>query len=294
MQHAEASPPAPAAARAEDRAVDTALAHARERLVRAFEWKNLDRGPDRNPGREREKFLAVAAREIGYRHDAPLAPQDLVGKRRDLAHMNSGANYRTAFAHGAQGRRNQRADRREEDRRVERLGRSGVRSARPGRSEGEREALRLRVPGAGEREELASLEARAVAQILPAGAAIAAIAAGRAEPGHAHALADAEPLRARSPLDHFADDLVARNHGPIEAGQLAVDDVQVGAANAAREHAKQKLSRAGPADFPDDEPQRLARCRELHRAHFSHPFGAARAQGIVDCATGCPAEHGLK
>ena len=60
----------------------------------------------------------------------------------------------------------------------------------------------------------------------------------------------------------------------------------------ADEQAMEKMAKA--LGFPVDEPQRLARCRELHRAHFSHPFGAARAQGIVDCATGCPAEHGLK
>src|SRR5437879_1004869 len=72
-------------------AADAALAHARERLVRPLEGKNLDRGPDRYLGSEREKFLAIAAREIGDRHDAALAPQDLVRKRRDLAHVDARA-----------------------------------------------------------------------------------------------------------------------------------------------------------------------------------------------------------
>ncbi len=61
---------------------------------------------------------------------------------------------------------------------------------------------------------------------------------------------------------------MARNHGSIEAGQVAIDEVQVGAANPAREYAKEKLSRIGLADFTDDDLERLAWARELHRTHF--------------------------
>src|SRR5207245_1552502 len=111
-------------------------------------------------------------------------------------------------------------------------------------------------------------EARAVAQVFPAPSAIVAIPAGPAEPGHAHALSDAETLRARSPFDDLADDLMSRNGGPSQSGQFPVRDVKVGAAQAARENAQEKLSRIGLADFTIDEPERLAGGGELHRAHF--------------------------
>ena len=45
-------------------------------------------------------------------------------------------------------------------------------------------------------------------------------------------------------LDYFADDLVARNHALAQRRQLALDDVQIGAAHAASPHAEQHL--AGP------------------------------------------------
>ena len=80
-------------------------------------------------------------------------------------------------------------------------------------------------------------EARAVAQVFPAASAIGAIPAGPAEPRHAHALPDAETLRARSPFDDLADDLMSRNGGPSQSRQFPVRDVKVGAAHAARENA---------------------------------------------------------
>src|SRR5207244_9811097 len=69
-------------------------------------------------------------------------------------------------------------------------------------------------------------EARAVAQVFPAASAIVAIPAGPAEPGHAHALSDAETLRARSPFDDLADDLMSRNGGPSQRSEEHTSELQ--------------------------------------------------------------------
>src|SRR5438552_16645016 len=96
--------------------------------------------------------------------------------------------------------------------------------------------------------------------------------AGPAEPSHAHALPDAETLRARSAFDDLADDLMSRDGGPSQSRQFPVRDVKVGAAHAARENAQEKLSRIGLAAFTIDEPERLAGGREVHRAHSPTPL----------------------
>src|SRR5439155_15793183 len=73
-------------------------------------------------------------------------------------------------------------------------------------------------------------EAREVAEVLAPRAAIAALAAGPAEPGDADPVARGEAL---SPLHHAPDDLVPWHERQVRLGQLAVDHVQVGPADAA-------------------------------------------------------------
>jgi hypothetical protein len=76
-------------------------------------------------------------------------------------------------------------------------------------------------------------EARVVAEVLAAAAAEAARFVGPAEPGHA----DTPPL-----AHHLTHDLVAEDHavaGPLE---VAVEHVQVGAADPARQHAEEELA----------------------------------------------------
>ena len=109
--------------------------------------------------------------------------------------------------------------------------------------------------------DLVAGEARVVAEILLAAAAIEARAVGRAEPRHADAVADGEALDARAERRDLADDLVAENERQLGMRQLAVDDVQIGAAHAAGRdldedlvrpgHGHRKLGKpaaAGPAD----------------------------------------------
>ena len=102
--------------------------------------------------RERQKLLAVGAGQIGDRDDAALLPQKPIGERRDVAHVDAAADDPPALAHRRERRGNERADGREQDRGVERLGRRLVRSAGPfgAHRAGERLAGRIAGPGEGE------------------------------------------------------------------------------------------------------------------------------------------------
>ena len=110
-------------------------------------------------------------------------------------------------------------------------------------------------------------EMRRVAEILQARKAVAAVAAGPAEPGHADARADGKIAHPIAQGRHAADDLVARDDRITRLRQFAVGDVQVGAADAAGKDANQNLAGSGRRLRPVDEPQGLARPIEHHRAH---------------------------
>ena len=62
----------------------------------------LDLRPDGNLRREREELLAVAAREVRDRAQHALAPEELVGKRGDVAHVDAAADDGAALRDGAQ------------------------------------------------------------------------------------------------------------------------------------------------------------------------------------------------
>ena len=109
--------------------------------------------------------------------------------------------------------------------------------------------------------EVVAREARRLAEVLAAGEAVAARPVGPAEPGHA------EP----APVLVAADDLVPGNERELRVRQLAVDDVEVGAADTAGRHAQQDLSRprlgprrrprAAAAPLPREAPSRAYRHR---------------------------------
>src|SRR5262249_20950706 len=71
--------------------------------------------------------------------------------------------------------------------------------------------------------DLISGEARLLAQVLAAAAAELANAASEAEPGHADALAHAEPVDVAAERGDGADDLVAGDERQLRLAQLAVD-----------------------------------------------------------------------
>src|SRR5581483_419049 len=76
-------------------------------------------------------------------------------------------------------------------------------------------------------------EAGAVAQVLAIGKAEAAVSAGPAQPGNAYAIADREAAHAMADLGHLPGDLMAQYQRQLRIGQLAVEDVEVGAAHGA-------------------------------------------------------------
>ncbi len=87
------------------------------------------------------------------------------------------------------------------------------------------------------------------------------------QPGNADPLADGEILDpGAEPLDQ-ADHLVAGNDRQPRIGQLAVDDVQIGAADAAGFDANQQPPRPGRRRRPLFEDERRADRMQRHRAH---------------------------
>jgi hypothetical protein len=290
---------------------------ALDRLVRVGQGERLDVRHDRHLRGQGEELLAVLPRQVGDRADGPLLPEELVRERGDVAHVDPGADDDAAAVERAQGRWNQSADGREDDRRVQRLGRQLVRGARPLDAERARQLLALRVarpgerehapplvprdlrddvrrgaeavepeplavareperaiadqPGAEERRELqrrvvlrqpeavarvgnrklrvaavqvVAGEAGAQAEVLAAAAAEAAVAVRPAEPGDADALAGLE-LHPFTRGVHDSDDLMAEDERQLRFGQLAVDDVQVGPADAAGLDANANLAVPG-------------------------------------------------
>ena len=69
-----------------------------------------------------EELLAVGARQVGHRAQDPLAPEVRVRKGWDVAHVDSAAHDRAALSDRSQRRRHELAGRREDERRVQRLG----------------------------------------------------------------------------------------------------------------------------------------------------------------------------
>ena len=106
-----------------------------------------------------------------------------------------------------------------------------------------------------------------VAQIFPLRTAVWAGAAGRAEPWHAHALAELEPGDPRPDRCDPADDLVARHDGQGRIGQLAVDHVQIGATDSARRDLDQNFATRRPRNRPLAQNEPRVRPVQNHRAH---------------------------
>ena len=109
-----------------------AVERARSPASSGYSVTSARTGPRPTGRRELQELLAVAAGEVGDRAQLPLAPEDLVRETRDVAHVDAGADDDAAGRERAQRGRHELADRREDDRRVERLGQL-VRRPRPTR-----------------------------------------------------------------------------------------------------------------------------------------------------------------
>jgi hypothetical protein len=91
--------------------------------------------------------------------------------------------------------------------------------------------------------------------------------AGSAEPRHADALPDVKRIDAVAQQIDAADDFVARHNGKPGIGQLAINDVQVGAAHPARRHPHSDFSSYRPRIGPLHQSERLARPFQNHCQH---------------------------
>ena len=95
------------------------------------------------------------------------------------------------------------------------------------------------------------------AEILAAFAAVSAATVGFAQPCDADPIADFEaPAPGTQAFDH-TDDLVSGNDSGMFAGKIALDEVQVGPANAAGRDAHRNLSRSRNRRRLFDQSQRL-------------------------------------
>ena len=110
-------------------------------------------------------------------------------------------------------------------------------------------------------------EERVGAQVLPPAPAIAAGAAGPAEPGDADALTLAESLDARAQGRNSAHDLVPRHDRKPGLGEVAVHHVEIGAANTADRDPDQNFAGAGLGNRPLLQGKRSAVAAINHGPH---------------------------
>ncbi len=75
-----------------------------------------------------------------------------------------------------------------------------------------------------------------IAEVLAPAQAVAAVMAGATQPPHADSQAQSGRGDARPQFVDNADDLVPRNQWQARLGPLSVQDVQIGPADAARQH----------------------------------------------------------
>src|SRR6185437_5715339 len=107
-----------------------------------------------------QELVPVLPGEIGNRADFALFPEKFIGELRDVAHVDTAANDAAGLAHGLERERHERADRGEDDRRIEWYRRQFLGGAGPGGAEPARHLLARLVAGAGEGEDLATLPAQ--------------------------------------------------------------------------------------------------------------------------------------
>jgi hypothetical protein len=120
------------------------------------------------------------------------------------------------------------------------------------------------------REAPVSLIARelgVIAKIFLSMRAKGAVAAGVSEPADADALSAPEAGDAVAERVYVRHDLMAGNNGGAARRQIAVDDMQVGAANGAGSDLQQKLPWPRLWNLPILQLQRVAGRFQNHRSH---------------------------
>src|ERR687890_1661 len=134
-----------------------AVAQGVEGFVCSFEGERHDLGTDGDFGGERKELVPVLTRQVGHRAHRALTPEDLIGERRDIAHVDARADNGPAPGNGPEGRGYEGSDGGEDDRRVELLGWRFFGASRPLGAKASGELLRPRVVRAGEGEDTPSL-----------------------------------------------------------------------------------------------------------------------------------------
>ena len=131
-------------------------------------------------------------------------------------------------------------------------------------------------------------EDRPRAEVLASRGAVAALAAGPAEPRDPDPVAGSEALRPGPRPDHLGDHLMAEDQRQLRLGQFGVDDVEVGAADAAGDHPREQLAaprlRIGdlglherlPGTLEDDRPHACLSTSRRSRTGSSAAPGCGR------------------
>ena len=134
-----------------------------------------------------------------------------------------------------------------------------------------------------------------VAEVFLAGAAVGALAAGPAQPGHTHPLSYRDVLHPGPGGNDLANDLVPRDDRVSKRWQVAIHDVQVGAAHPTGVHPEQNLPQAGTRVGQLRGAERGTGVVEDHRLHHVNPRvtdqgrvsqGTPSAQVVRPCAHG--------
>ena len=142
--------------------------------------------------------------------------------------------------------------------------------------------VRDRVGGIATVARIAS-EQGAIAEIFPPIATVSALPAGSAKPRHADALPDVKRIDAVANHIDAADDFVTGHDGKFGIGQLAINDVQVGAAHPTCRYANSDLANCRPWIGRFHKPERRARPLQHHCLHVSnfHCAACARESGTT-------------
>ncbi len=115
--------------------------------------------------------------------------------------------------------------------------------------------------------QLIAREQCSIAKVLLPGLAVSALTAGRTKPRHSDARADERAGNTFADGLHDPDDFMPRNQRQLRMRQLAIHDVKVGAADAARPDSQPHLPRRQSRFDNFREPQGLPRLIQQHGFH---------------------------
>ena len=277
-----------------------------QRLVCLFQYKGPDLRSDRHPWRQRQKLHSVLPGEVSHGAEHPFAPEEIVGERGDITHMDASANDGSASSYGPERRWDQFPGRGKDDGRMKFRRRKFVGIARPDRPHLSGELLSLTIAcfregidfsplpprhlghDVGRRAEAVDSEPLpltrhdqrtvadesgaeqrrrlkvgvplrkgktetmvghgvlgeaaiylitgkpgCIAEVFLVAAAVSAVAAGPAEPRDTDPVSLLKPLHSFTDPGNPADHLMSGHQRQLRLVQFAVNDMEVGAADAA-------------------------------------------------------------